>query len=77
MSLGNAFETLVIEKGIKLERTALDTLAQNSRSERSRRVIITKARTMRIEANLLVDLWPEIVKAIGYIGNRTLVRKLE
>ena len=32
---------------------------------------------MRIEANLLVDLWPEIVKAIGYIGNRTLVRKLE
>jgi len=40
-------------------------------------VIITKARTMRIETNLLVDLWLEIVKAVGYIRNRTLVRKLE
>jgi len=29
-------------------------------------VIITKARTMRIEANLLVDLWLEIVKATSY-----------
>src|SRR5436853_2962937 len=74
---GNAFETLVIEKGIKLERTALDTPAQNGGSERSRRVIITKACTMRIEANLPIDLWLEIVKAVGYIGNRTLVRKLE
>ena len=56
MSLGNAFETLVIEKGIKLERIALDTLAQNGKSERSRRVIITKACTMRIETNLSIDL---------------------
>ena len=76
-SLGNVFETLVIEKGIKLEYTTLDTPTQNSRSERSRRVIITKARTMRIETNLLVDLQLEIVKAIGYIRNRTLVQKLE
>src|SRR5436853_7928700 len=76
-SLGNAFETLVIEKAIKLERTTLDTPAQNGGSERSGRVIITKARTMRIEANLLVDFWPEIVKSTSYIENRTLVRKLE
>src|SRR5436853_2548486 len=47
-SLGNAFETLVIEKEIKLERTALDKHAQNSGSECSRRVIIIKALTMRI-----------------------------
>ena len=76
-SLGNAFEILVIEKGIKAERTAPDTPAQNGGSERSGRVLITKARTMRIEANLPADLWPEIVKAAGYIGNRTPVRKLK
>src|SRR5947199_8743531 len=40
MSLGNVFETLVIEKGIKLEYIALDTSTQNGGSERSRRVII-------------------------------------
>ena len=75
-SLGNAFEALVIEKGIKPERTAPDTPAQNGGSERSGRVLITKARTMRIEANLPGDIWPEIVKAAGYISNRTPVRKL-
>jgi hypothetical protein len=32
---------------------------------------------MRIDANLLVDMWPEIMKAVGYTRNRTLVRKLE
>ena len=76
-SLGNAFETLVIKKGIKAERTAPDTPAQNSSSERSGRVLITKSRTMRIEAKLPANLWPEIVKAAGYISNRSPVRKLK
>jgi hypothetical protein len=31
---------------------------------------------MRIEANLPTDMWPEIVKAAGYISNRTPIRKL-
>src|SRR5450432_1868445 len=75
-SLGNAFETLVIGKGIKLERTAPDTPAQNGGSERSGRVIVTKARTMRIEANLPANMWPEVVKAAGYTANRTPVRRL-
>jgi hypothetical protein len=75
-SLGDTFKALVIEKGIKAERIALDTPAQNGGSERSRRVIITKGRTMRIEANLLANLWPEIVKAAGYTSNRSPVRKL-
>jgi hypothetical protein len=75
-SLGNAFEALVIEKSIKPERTAPDTPAQNGGSERSGRVIITKARTMRIEANLPANMWPEVVKAAGYTANRTPVRRL-
>jgi hypothetical protein len=76
-SLRNEFEILIIDKGIKAERTAPDTPAQNGGSERSKRVLITKARTMRIEANLPANLWPEIVKAAGYTANRSLVRKLE
>ena len=55
-SLRGAFKSLVFEKGIKLKYTALDTLAQNSGSERSRRVIVTKARTIRIEANLFTNM---------------------
>ena len=76
-TLGNEFEALVIDKGIKAERTAPDTPAQNGGSERSGRVLITKSRTMRIEANLPTNMWPEIVKASGYISNRTPVRKLK
>ena len=75
-SLGGIFENFVSEKGIKPERTALDTPAQNGGSERSRRVIVTKGCTMRIEANLPTNIWPETVKAVGYIANRTPVRKL-
>ena len=75
-SLGNTFEDLIIEKRIKAERTAPDTPAQNGGSERSGRVIITKARAMRIEANLPANMWPEIVKAAGYVSNRTPVKRL-
>jgi hypothetical protein len=75
-SLASEFEALVIEKGIKAERTAPNTPAQNGASERSGRVLITKARTMRIEAKLPTNLWPEIVKAAGYLGNRTPVKRL-
>ena len=59
----------VTEKGIKAKRTALDTLAQNSGSKRSRRVLITKAQTIRIETNLLTNIWPKVVKAARYISN--------
>src|SRR5271154_7221214 len=38
-SLGGTFEALVIEKGIKAERIAPDTLEQNGSSKRSRRVL--------------------------------------
>jgi hypothetical protein len=42
-SLGNNFDTLVKERGIQVERSAPNTLAQNGDSERSGRTIITKA----------------------------------
>jgi hypothetical protein len=34
-------------------------------------VIITKARTIRIEARLPEELWPEVFKAAAYLANRT------
>ena len=55
-TLGHDFEDLITEKKIKAERTAPDTPAQNGSSERSGRVIITKARAMRIEANLPANI---------------------
>src|ERR1700730_16797198 len=74
-SLGDMFENIVTEKGIKPERTAPDTPAQNGSSERSGRVMVTKARAMRIEARLPANLWPEIMLASAYIANRTPVKK--
>ena len=55
-SLGHAFEEWVSEEGIKPERTAPDTPSQNGGSKRSERVIVTKAHTMKVEANLLANL---------------------
>jgi len=40
-------------------------------------VIITKAHAMRIEANLPANMWPEIVKAAGYVSNQTPVKRLD
>ncbi len=65
-----------MEKKIKAEHTAPDTPTQNGGSEYSGKVIITKARVMRIKANLPVNMWLEIYKAVRYISNQTPVKKL-
>jgi hypothetical protein len=56
-------------KSIRLEPSAPDTQAQNGGAERSRGVIKDKARTMRLDANLRLELWPEIVRAAVYLYN--------
>jgi hypothetical protein len=55
-SLGRPFDEYIAAKGIKAERTAPDIVAQNSGSKRSRRVIVTKARAIRINAQLLLNI---------------------
>lgn len=75
-ALGGAFEAYVASKGIKTERTSPNTAAQNGGSERSGRVIITKSRSMRIDARLPSNMWPEIVKTAAYIMIRTPLKKL-
>jgi hypothetical protein len=75
-SLQSNFDRFLAEKGIKSERTATYTPAQNGGAERSGRVIVTKARAMRIEASLPANMWPETVKAAGYVANRTPIQRL-
>src|SRR5690242_19875478 len=75
--LGGEYDALVRQYGITTERTAPYTLAQNGNAERSRGVITTIARAMRIHVRLLESLWPEIVKTAGYLLNRTPAKALQ
>ena len=57
--------------GISLELSAPDTHAQNGGAERFRRLIVEKARAMRLSANLPHKLWREIIGTAGYLYNQT------
>ena len=72
-SLQRAFNDFVRNIGIKPERSAPDTQEQNGGSERAGRKVVTKGRTMRVEANMPIDLWPEFIKTAGYLSNCTPV----
>ncbi len=69
-SIGKKSQDWIKSKGITLETSALYIPEQNSSAECSRG-IITRARAMRVHANLPEDLWPEIVSAAVYMLNRT------
>ena len=73
-SLQRAFDDFVRNIGIKLERSAPDTQEQNGGSERAGRTVVTKGRAMRVDANILINLWPEFIKIASYLSNYTLVR---
>jgi hypothetical protein len=47
------------EQGISFEPSASDTHDQNGRAERLKGMIIAKARSIRIRAKLLYDLWQD------------------
>ena len=66
----------MLYKGIVVEVTALDTLAQNGSSEKARHYIIMQAYLMAINANLLDDLWPKAYKTAIYLGNITPKKSL-
>ena len=44
-------------------------LEQNGHAERKRGVFITKVQTMCIAVNIFLDMWPEVIQAVGYIIN--------
>ena len=57
--------------GISFEPCAPDTHAQNGSAERFGRLIMEKARAMRLSTNLPHKLWREIIAAATYLYNRT------
>ncbi len=59
------------ENGISFELFAPDTSAQNGGAEHFGRLIIEKAREMRMSANIPHKLWREIVFTATYLYNRT------
>ena len=59
------------DTGITFEPSAPDTHAQNGRAERFGRLIMEKARAMRLSANLPHKLWREIISSATYLYNRT------
>jgi Reverse transcriptase (RNA-dependent DNA polymerase)/GAG-pre-integrase domain len=65
------------KKTIKAEPSAPRTQDQNGLAERSGGVVITKARAMRIGANLPHNLWKETVNTAAYLHNRTPRENLE
>ena len=66
----------MLYRGIVVEVTAPDTLAQNGGSEKAGHYIIMQACSMAIDANLLPDLWPKAYKTAIYLGNITLKKSL-
>jgi hypothetical protein len=65
------------EKGILKEMSAPYAQDQDGVSERSIRTIIERARTMMLQANLPVKLWPEAIAAAVYITNRLPTKALQ
>lgn len=58
--------------GILFKPCALDMHAQNSGTKQFSRLIMEKARAMKLSTNLLHKLWREIISAATYLYNRTL-----
>ena len=58
------------QNGIFFEQCDPDTLAQNGDNERFGRLIMEKARAMRLSANLPHKLWREIESTVTYLYNR-------
>ena len=63
------------EIGITFEYSARDTPEQNGSAERSGGVLETKARCIRIAANIPEELWPEYILAATYLLNRTPMKQ--
>src|SRR6266536_4702890 len=73
-SLENNFDACITQEDIIVEQSSPYTPTQNGSAERSRGVIITKTRTIRIGARLPKKLWPEAAKTTGCFINRSSSR---
>jgi transposase InsO family protein len=66
----------VKQLGIAIKFSAAYAPQQNGSAERSGGVLVAKARAIRIESSLPEQLWPEAMRAAGYLANRSLTRSL-
>jgi hypothetical protein len=53
------------------------TSSQNDKIERSEKVLMIKARVMRIKTNLSANMWSKMFKSVNYLNNRTFKRALK
>ncbi len=61
---------------IVTKRFASYTSSQNDKIERSEKILMIKARAMRIKANLSVNMWSKVFKSVDYLNNRIFRRAL-
>ena len=74
-TLDKTFKILLIEKNIIYKSSAPYTSAQNKYLKRIDRIIAIKARVIRIQIKLSLNLWPEIIKTATYIVNKTSIKR--
>ena len=72
----NQLSALTAEMGQLLEVTTPYQHNQNGTAERTNRTIISKVRTVMLDAGIPDSMWPEIVSAIVKVTNRTATRTL-
>ena len=73
----NRTKAWLTSRGIDFEKCAPDTHEQNGVAERIGRLIVEKARAMRLSAHLPHALWQEIIATAVYLYNRTPKHNLE
>ena len=76
-TLGDQFDEFMKMYEILQKQTALYTADQNGKIERFERILIIRAKTVRIANHFSADMWPEIYKAVEYFNNRTPRKNLK
>lgn len=74
-ALKSDFDAVIIKKRISTKSSTPNTSAQNGHFERKKRILAMKSKAIHIEDNLSFDLWSEIIFAVDYLVNKTLMKK--
>ena len=75
-ALVTEYRNMTQDLGLVFEQAVPDTQDQNESAERSRGVVINRARALHLDSKLLYFLQPEFIHTAGYLLNRSPVRSL-